>query len=68
MNYQDIITIELGKRGGKSCIRGMKITVYYNVLEYLASCLSQQEIMDDFPYLSEEDIQLCPAHTADSDD
>jgi hypothetical protein len=45
MQYQDIITIEPGKRGGKPCIRGMRITVY-DVLEYLASGMSQQEILD----------------------
>jgi uncharacterized protein (DUF433 family) len=48
MNYQDIITIEPGKRGGKPCIRGMRITVY-DVLEYLASGMSQQEILKEFP-------------------
>ena len=51
MNYQDIITIEPGKRGGKPCIRGMRISVY-DVLEYLASGMSQQEILDDFSDLS----------------
>ncbi len=51
MNYQDIITIEPGKRGGKPCIRGMRITVY-DVLEYLASGMSQQEVLEEFPYLT----------------
>ncbi|MEG4144646.1 DUF433 domain-containing protein [Microcoleus sp. Pol12B5] len=58
MSEQDIaniITIEPGKRCGKPCIRGMKITVY-EVLEYLASGMSYQEILDDFPYLTQEDI------------
>jgi uncharacterized protein (DUF433 family) len=64
MNYQDIITLEPGKRGGKPCIRGMRITVY-DVLEYLASGMSQQEILDDFPYLTEEDIRACLAYAAD---
>lgn len=64
MNYQDIITIEPGKRGGKPCIRGMRITVY-DVLEYLASSMSQQEILEDFPYLTEEDIRACLAYAAD---
>ena len=49
MNYKDIITIEAGKRGGKPCIRGMRMTVY-DVLEYLASGMSEKEILDDFPY------------------
>lgn len=64
MNYRDIITIEPGKRGGKPCIRRMRITVY-EVLEYLASGMSQQEILDDFPYLTEEDIRACLAYAAD---
>lgn len=64
MNYQDIITIEPGKRGGKPCIRGMRITVY-DVLEYLASGMSQQEVLQEFPYLTEEDIRACLAYAAD---
>jgi uncharacterized protein (DUF433 family) len=64
MNYQDIITIEPGKRGGKPCIRGMRITVY-DVLEYLASGMSQQEVLEEFPYLTEEDIRACFAYVAD---
>ena len=64
MNYQDIITIEPGKRGGKPCIRGMRITVY-DVLEYLASGMSQQDVLAEFPYLTEEDIRACLAYAAD---
>ena len=64
MDYTDIITIEPGKRGGKPCIRGMRITVY-EVLEYLASGMTTAEILDDFPYLTETDIQACLAYTAD---
>jgi uncharacterized protein (DUF433 family) len=64
MNYQNIITIEPGKRGGKPCIRGMRITVY-DVLEYLASGMTQQEVLEDFPYLTEEDIRACLAYAAD---
>ncbi len=64
MNYQDIITIEPGKRGGKPCIRGMRITVY-DVLEYLASGMTVQEILDDFPDLTAEDIKACLAFAAD---
>jgi uncharacterized protein (DUF433 family) len=55
MPYEKIITIEPGKRGGKPCIRGMRITVY-DILEYLASGMTFQEILDDFPYLTKEDI------------
>jgi uncharacterized protein (DUF433 family) len=64
MNYQDIITIEPGKRGGKPCIRGMRITVY-DVLEYLASGMSQQEVLKEFPYLTDEDIRACLGYAAD---
>lgn len=63
MNYQEIITIEPGKRGGKPCIRGMRITVY-DVLEYLASGMTQQEILNDFPYLTQEDILACLSFAA----
>ena len=52
-SYQNIITIEPNKRGGKPCIRGMRITVY-DVLSYLAAGMSPEEILDDFPYLTEE--------------
>ena len=61
MSEQDIaniITIEPGKRGGKPCIRGLRITVD-DVLEYLASGMSYEEILDDFPYLTQEDIWAC---------
>ncbi|MCC7117721.1 MAG: DUF433 domain-containing protein [Anaerolineales bacterium] len=55
MEYKEIITMEPGKRGGKPCIRGMRITVY-DILEYLASGMTEQEILNDFPYLKKEDI------------
>ncbi len=64
MNYKDIITIEPGKRGGKPCIRGMRMTVY-DVLEYLATGMSHSEILQDFPYLTEEDILACLSYAAD---
>ena len=64
MNYHHIITIEAGKRGGKPCIRGMRITVY-DVLEYLASGMSQDEVLKEFPYLTGEDIRACLAYAAD---
>jgi uncharacterized protein (DUF433 family) len=64
MNYKDIITIERGKRSGKPCIRGMRITVY-DVLEHLASGMSHAEILADFPYLTENDILACLAYAAD---
>ena len=58
MSYHNIITIEPGKRGGKPCIRGMRITVY-DVLGWLAAGMSHEEIVDDFPELTEEDIKAC---------
>ena len=64
MTYQHIITIEPGKRGGQPCIRGMRITVY-DVLSYLAAGMSFEEILDDFPYLTREDIQACLAYAAE---
>jgi uncharacterized protein (DUF433 family) len=63
MTYQSIITIEPGKRGGKPCIRGMRITVY-DILDYLASGMTQQEILEDFPYLTQEDILACLSFAA----
>jgi uncharacterized protein (DUF433 family) len=63
MNYNEIITMEPGKRGGKPCIRGMRITVY-DVLEYLASGMTEQEILNDFPYLAQEDILACLSFAA----
>ena len=64
MDYRDRITIEPGKRGGKPCIRGLRITVY-DVLEYLAGGMSEQEILRDFPDLTAEDIRACLAFAAD---
>jgi uncharacterized protein (DUF433 family) len=64
MRYSDIITIEPGKRGGKPCIRGLRITVY-DVLEYLAGGMTQEEILREFSYLAKEDIQACLAFAAD---
>lgn len=63
-DYHDIITLETGKRSGKPCIRGLRITVY-DILEYLASGMSQEEILEDFDYLTKEDIQACFAYAAD---
>jgi uncharacterized protein (DUF433 family) len=64
MNYRDIITIEPDKRGGKPCIRGLRITVY-DVLEYLASGMTPAEILEEFDYLTMEDIQACLSYAAD---
>ena len=58
------ITIEAGKRAGRPCIRGMRITVY-DVLSYLASGMTVGEVLDDFPYLTPEDIRACFAFAAE---
>ena len=63
-DYTSIITVEPGKRGGKPCIRGLRITVY-DILEYLASGMSETEILADFPDLTREDIRACLAFAAD---
>ncbi len=62
--YDKIITVEPGKRGGRPTIRGMRITVY-DVLSYLAAGMTHEEILEDFPYLTEEDILACLAYAAD---
>jgi uncharacterized protein (DUF433 family) len=64
MDCRRHITIEPGKMGGKPCIRGMRITVS-NVLDYLASGMSEQEILQDFPDLTREDVHACLAFAAD---
>jgi uncharacterized protein (DUF433 family) len=64
VDYRAIVTIEPGKRGGKPCIRGLRITVY-DVLEYLASGMSDAEILADFPDLTSDDIRACLAFAAD---
>jgi len=64
VNYSEVITIEPGKRSGKPCIRGMRITVS-DVLEYLASGMTEAEILSDFPELTQNDIRACLAFAAD---
>ena len=63
-DYAQIITLEPCKRGGKPCIRGMRITVY-DVLSYLATGMSHEEILSNFPSLTNEDILACLAYVAD---
>ncbi|MCF7972061.1 MAG: DUF433 domain-containing protein [Methylococcaceae bacterium] len=63
-HYQEIITIEPGKRGGKPCIRGLRITVY-DVLSWLAEGMTQDEIIEDFPELNTSDINACLGFAAD---
>lgn len=62
--WRSLITIEPGKRGGRPCVRGMRITVA-DVLSYLAAGMSEAEILDDFPYLTLEDIRACLAFAAE---
>jgi uncharacterized protein (DUF433 family) len=64
MDYSKIITIEPGKRSGKPCIRGMRMTVT-DVLEYLAGGMTEDEILREFPDLTAEDIRACLAFAAD---
>ncbi len=64
MDYRDFITFEPDKRGGQPCVRGLRITVY-DVLDYLASEMSEEGILEDFPDLTHEDIRACLAFAAD---
>ncbi|MCI0492680.1 MAG: DUF433 domain-containing protein [Planctomycetes bacterium] len=64
VDYRKIITMEPDKRSGKPCIRGMRITVG-DVLDYLAGGMTIEEILDDFPDLTREDILACLAFAAD---
>jgi len=63
-DYRSIITIESGKRGGKPCIRGMRLTVY-DVLSNLAGGMTIEQVLDDFPELTRDDILACLAFAAD---
>ena len=64
IDYAQIITVEPGKRSGQPCIRGIRITVR-DVLEYLAGGMSIEEVLEDFPELTSEDIRACLAYAAD---
>jgi uncharacterized protein (DUF433 family) len=64
MDYRAIITINPDQRGGKPCIRGLRITVY-DILDYLAGGMSEAEIVADFPDLTTDDIRACLAFAAD---
>ena len=63
-DYGNLITVEPAKRGGRPCIRGMRITVY-DVRSYLAAGMTEEEILGDFPYLTREDIHACLSYAAD---
>lgn len=64
MKWREIITIEPDKRGGKPCIRGMRVTVS-DILDSLASGMSADEIVEELPYIPLEDIRACLAFAAD---
>ena len=64
MGYRAVLTIEPGKRGGKPCIRGLRITVH-DILDYLASGMSEDQILSDFPDLRSADIKACLSFAAD---
>ncbi len=64
MNYQDYIEIIPGKRSGKPCIKGTRITVY-DVLGWLASGMSTEDIIEDFPELNQQQIQSCLQYAAE---
>ncbi len=63
IDYREYITIEPGKRGGQPCIRGLRITVY-DILSYLAADMSIDEILEDFPSLTRNDILAALAYAA----
>ncbi len=63
-HYSEILTVDPNKRFGKPTIRGMRITVY-DVLNWLAIGMTNQEILLDYPELTKEDILACLAYAAD---
>lgn len=64
MDYRSRITVEPGKRSGKPCIRGLRITVY-DILDYLAGGMTEEQILADFPDLEREDIRAVLAFAAE---
>lgn len=66
MDYSEIITIDPGRRSGKPCVRGTRITVY-DVLGYMAAGMSHEEILADFPSLTQDDLFACLAFAADGE-
>jgi len=64
INYKEYITIEPGKRSGKPCIRGIRITVY-DILNMLADGMTYDDILDDYPKITKEDILACLAFAAE---
>lgn len=66
MDWRPYITIDPAKRSGKPCVRGLRITVY-EVLGYLASGMTDEEILQDFPMLTRDDFRACIAFAADAE-
>ena len=64
MDYREVITVEAGKRGGRPCIRGMRVAVG-DVLGWLSAGMTHQQILADFPELTEGDVRACLAYAAD---
>lgn len=64
MDYQRIITLEPGKRGGRPCVRGLRIAVS-DILGWLSSGMTHEEILSDYPELTEEDIRASLAFAAE---
>jgi uncharacterized protein (DUF433 family) len=64
MSYRDIITVEPGKRGGRPCVRGLRITVY-DVLGWLASGMTEDQSVADHPDLTKADIRACLEYAAE---
>ena len=63
-DFRQRITVRPGQRGGKPCVRGMRITVY-DVLSYLAGGMTTEELIADFPDLTKDDVRACLAYAAD---
>ncbi len=64
LNYRDLITFEPGKRGGRPCIRGMRISVY-DILGWLATGMTTEEILTEYPELTRDDVRAVLAYAAD---
>lgn len=64
IDYSHLITLEPGKRSGKPCVRGLRITVY-DVLSHLAAGMTIDKILSDFPSLTRDDILACLSYAAD---
>lgn len=66
INYKEFITISAGKRSGRVCVRSLRVTVY-DILKMLANGMRPNQIIDDFPELTEDDVYACLAYAADKE-